>query len=217
MEYYLNLLIIFLCLTLFVVYKRTKSYVSLNGLVMLLFFVILVFLKLTTVPDLRILGFRVDNFGDTLIPLIVYNAIGTAILFSMGYGGKRFKVFGWFISLVTLYFAFGVVQQIFFQSIITDTRSKVVGDHNLTILFSSIIYASFHWGWGIKKITFGFLTLIAGIVWSTLYLKSPNIYLLGLSHAILASIYYFRVRVDNILQSRLSLSEGRGLLKHIYH
>lgn len=217
MATYINLLIIFLCLLVFFVYKRTKSYVSINGAIMLLSFVALVFLKFHAVTDLRSLGFRTDNFLDTLIPVVIFNAIGIAILYSMGFSEKKFKVWGWLISLLTLYFAFGIVQQIFFQSIITDTLSKLIGNKSLVVVFSSIIYASFHWGWGIKKITFGFLTLIAGIVWSILFLSSPNIYLLGLSHAVLASLYYFRVRADNILESRLSIKQASGILRHIYH
>lgn len=184
---------------------------------MLVVFTLIIFLKLSVTHDFATLGFRTDNFGATLIPTSIFGALGIVVLFSMRFKEKKFKVFKWIISLITLYLAFGIVQQIFFQSIFTQTLSKVVDNKSLVVIFSSIFYSSFHWGWGPEGIRFGLLTLFAGVVWAILFLTSPNIYLLGFSHALLASIYYFMVRGDDILNVRLSLRKGRGISKLIYH
>lgn len=217
MAYYLNLLIILFSFVGFFVYKKTKSYISIGGLTMLLMLFAAAALKFNLVKDLRTLGFRTDNFGESLIPLIIFNALGLVILFAMRFRAKKFKIFSWGVSLVFLYLAFGLIQQTFFQAIFADTLSQVVSDKSLVIIFSTLFYSSFHWGWETRQIKLGFMTLFAGAVWTTIYLNSPNIYLLGISHALLASLYYFIVYPYDILGDRLSLKDGKGLLKHIYH
>lgn len=216
MTYYLNLFIILLCLSGFFVYKKTKSYISIGGLVMLLMLLSAVFLKFTVVKDLSVVGFRTDNFGDTLLPLVIFNAIGVVVLFAMRFKKKKFKVLSWLLSLVLLYLIFGLIQQIFFQAIFADTLNRLLGDKAYVVIFSTLFYSSFHWGWETRQIRLGFLTLFAGAVWTMIYLQSPNIYLLAASHAILASLYYFIVHPYDILSRRLSI-KGKGLLKIIYH
>lgn len=217
MVYYLNLFIIFLCLLGFFVYKKTKSYLSLSGLTMFLMLAVAIFLKWNVVKNLSLIGFRTDNFSNTLVPLIIFNAIGVVVLFSMRFKTKRFKIFSWASSLVFLYLIFGFVQQTFFQGIFAHTLSQIIEDRGLVVIFSTIFYSSFHWGWETRQIKLGFMTLFAGAVWTILYLKSPNIYLLALSHALLASLYYYLVYPYDILKQRLSLKSGKGLLKLIYH
>lgn len=217
METFLNLIIIFLSFLTLFIYKKTRSYVSKAGLSLLVLFLVLVFIKIVLVKDILLIGFRLDNFSDTLLPLAIFTPLGAVILLTMRFKEKKFKVVNWIVALATLYLTFGVIQQIFFQSIFTHTLNSLLGDRTLTIIFSSVFYSSFHWGWDAKGIKFGLLTLFAGAVWSLLFLSSPNVIPLGLSHAVLASIYYFMVREDNVLERRLSLKEGRGFLKLIFH
>lgn len=216
MVYYLNLLIIFLSLAGFFVYKKTKSYISVGGLTMIVMLSLAIILKLSLVKDLQVIGFRTDNFSGSLMPLIIFNAIGVVILFAMRFKAKKFKVFSWATSLVFLYLIFGLIQQTFFQAIFAHTLAEVISDKSLVVIFSTLFYSSFHWGWETRQIRLGFLTLFAGAIWTMIYLKSPNIYLLGVSHALLASLYYFIVYPYDILGDRLSI-KGRGLLKLIYH
>lgn len=217
MEYFLNLVIIFTSFLIFFIFKKSGSYVSKRGLVLLTLLVFLVFIKAVTVGDLSLIGFRLDNFSDTILPSIIFSLLGALILFTMRFKNKKFKVVTWIISLVTLYLAFGIIQQIFFQSIFTHTLSRLLNDKSLVVIFSAVFYSSFHWGWDSGGIKFGILTLFGGIVWTLLFLTSPNIFLLGASHAVLAGIYYFIVRGENILERRLSIKEGKGLLKFIFH
>lgn len=217
MAYYVNLLIILLSLLGFFVYKKTKSYLSIGGLVMLLMLVGVVLLKFSVVKDLSTVGFRINNFSDSLVSLIIFNAIGVVILFAMRFKAKKFKIFSWAASLLVLYLIFGLIQQTFFQAIFTHTLSQLVDDRSLVVIFSTLFYSSFHWGWETRQIKLGFMTLFAGAVWTMVYLRSPNIYLLAVSQGILASLYYFIVYPYDILGERLSLKNGKGLLKHIYH
>lgn len=216
MEHFFNWLIIFFSLAGFFVYKKTKSYISRGGLVMLLMLIAAVLVKFYVIKDLEAVGFRTDNFSDTLVPLIIFNAtIGVAI-FAMRFKAKKFKLFSWAFSLVFLYLLFGLIQQTFFQAIFTHTVSQLVSDRNLVVVFSTLFYSSFHWGWETRQIRLGFMTIFAGAVWAMLYLQSPNIYLLAISHAFAASLYYYVVFPYDILSRRLSI-KGRGILKLIYH
>ena len=216
MEYFLNLVIIFTSFLIFFIFKKSRSYVSKRGLVLLTLLVFLVFTKTVAVGDLSLIGFRLDNFSEELLPLLIFTFMGIVILFTMRFKEKKFKVVSWAVSLVILYLTFGVIQQIFFQSIFTHTLNGLLEDRTLTIIFSSVFYSSFHWGWDVKGIKFGLLTLFAGAVWSLLFLSGSNVIMLGLSHAVLASIYYFVVYEDNVLEERLFLKESKGLLKLIF-
>ena len=77
-------------------------------------------------------------------------------------------------------------------------------------------YSSFHWSWDAKGIKFGLLTLFGGIVWSILFLTSPNIILLGISHAILASLYYFIVYEGNILRNRIIFKKKKNIFYRMF-
>jgi membrane protease YdiL (CAAX protease family) len=163
------------------------------------------FIKIRTVGDLGDLGFRLDNIGATLLPNILLVLGGTAVLYTMRTRMKEFKVFSWLISLVGLYFIFGIVQQFFFQSVFTHSLYGILGSRLPVVVISGIFFASFHWGRGVR---FGLMTLVAGSVMAYLFLTSPNVILLGVSHAILASVYYYFVDERDTLDNRLSLKHA---------
>lgn len=197
-------------------FKKTKTYVAKQSLVLILLFTFLLLTKYLSISNLASLGFRLDNLSDTLIPTLLFIMLGTVILATMRHKPKKFRVIPWFFSLVTLYLAFGVLQQIFFQSIFTHTLNELLADRSLVVIFSSIFYSSFHWGWDAKGIKFGILTLFGGVVMTLLFLESPNIILLGIAHAVMASLYYFLVYEGDILEKRLSLHR-KSVLSFIYH
>lgn len=194
----LDVAIILLCFVALIIFKRTKSYLSIAGLSLLITFFLLIFLKYFSSDSLYEIGFRTDNLMVTLIPATIYLALSTAILFTMRFKPKKFKIIKWIFALFILYLLFGLVQQIFFQAIFTHTLNKLIQEKILVILFSAVFFSSFHWGWDSKGIKFGILTLFGGVTMATLYLISPNVYLLGIVHGILASLYYFVVYEGNI-------------------
>lgn len=213
----LNIAIVFLSFSVLVIFKRTKSYLSLGGLLLIISVAVLFLLKYLAVGNLSEIGFRTDNFGVNIIPFSIYLALSITILFTMRYKPKKFKAFRWIFALITLYLIFGLLQQFFFQAIFTHTISKLIDEKILVILFSSVFFSSFHWGWDSKGIKFGLMTLFGGIVMSTLYLMSPNIYVLGIVHGILASFYYFIVYERNILEKRIHPNVKQSILGIIHH
>jgi len=216
MEIFLNLTLVVASLLVFFVFKKMKSLISWRGGVLIISSLYLLGIKFFMLSDFKSLGFRLDNIGDTLLPTIIFTMLSVAILSVMGFKAKRFKVIKWFLSLLTLYLFFGILQQAFFQSIITHTLNELLDNTVLAVIFSGVFYSAFHWDWKLKGFTFGFLTLLAGVVWAILFLNSPNIILLGASHAILGSLYYFVAYKGDILEERADFVKKRdGLGKRI--
>jgi len=204
----MNLLIIFLCFVTLFIYKRTQSYVSINGILMLFILAVLIFIKFKITGDFAPLGFRLDNFRATLFPTTIFVFLGIPFLYSIRIKTQRFKAVKWLISLAGLYLIFGIVQQTFFQSIFTHSLNILLGNKALSVVLSGIFFAAFHWKAGIKGIKFGVMALVGGVVLSYLFLSSPNIILLGISHALLASAYYFWINDENNLERRLVLQHA---------
>ncbi len=202
MEIFLNLTLIVASLLIFFVFKKMKSLISKQGGVLIILSAYLLGIKVFLLSDFKSLGFRLDNINDTLLPTIIFTMLSIAILSVMRFRTRKFKVIKWFLSLLTLYLFFGILQQAFFQSVFTHTLKELLNNNVLVVIFSGVFYSAFHWDWRAKELTFGFLTLFAGVVWAILFLSSPNIILLGVSHAILASLYYFIVHKDNVLKER---------------
>ena len=202
METFLNLTLVAASLLIFFVFKKMKSLLSWQGVVLIISSAYLLGIKFFVLSDFKSLGFRVDNINDTLLPIAIFTMLSMVILSVMRFKTERFKVIKWFLSLLTLYLFFGILQQAFFQSVFTHTLKELLNNTVLTVIFSGVFYSAFHWDWRAEELTFGFLTLLAGVVWAILFLSSPNIILLGISHAILASLYYFIVHKDNVLKRR---------------
>ena len=213
----MNIVIVFLSFCVLIFFKRTKSYLSIGGLSLIVSVLVLFILKYLSIGNLSEIGFRTDNISETIIPISIYLALSIAILFTMRYKPKKFKAFKWIFALIFLYLIFGSIQQFFFQAIFTHTINKLVDEKILVILFSAVFFSSFHWGWDSKGIKFGLMTLFGGVVMSTLFLVSPNIYVLGIAHGILASFYYFIVYEGNILEKRIHPNVKRSILGIIYH
>ncbi len=159
-------------------------------------------IKFFLVRDFKSLGFRFDNINDTLLSIIIFTMLSIVILSVMRFKAKKFKIITWFLSLLGFYLFFGILQQAFFQSIVTHTLNDLLNNTVLVVIFSAIFFSSFHWNWRAKELRFGFLTLLAGVVWAILFLSSPNVFLLGASHAILASLYYFITNKDDVLKKQ---------------
>ncbi|MEW6610492.1 MAG: hypothetical protein AB1352_02615 [Patescibacteria group bacterium] len=212
----INLIIIFIALIVFFIFKKTKNYLSWQGGALVFLVLVLFLLKLGSDVDGASLGLRFDNLLSTLLPIVIFTLLGALILITMRFKEKRFKVAKWFLSLISVYLVFGILQQLFFQSIFAHSLQVLLKNPTLAVIFSSVFYSSFHWGWDAKGIRFGFLTLFGGVVWSILFLTSPNVFLLGASHAVLASLYYFMVYERNILEERLIFWHKKNFWQRVF-
>ena len=185
-------------------FKRMKSYMSPYILLLVLAFLYTLFAKYYLSGGWQFLNLRIDNIQDTLFATLIFTLLGTLTIVAIRAKRKKFETLKWLTSLVSLYLLFGIIQKIFFQAIVTSTINNLIENTNIVVISSGLFFALFHWGWGSKSIRFGILSFIAGVVWAILFLKSPNILLLGASHAVLAGFYYSLVYEGNILQKKFT-------------
>ena len=185
-------------------FKRMKSYVSPYFFLLILAFLYSLFAKYYLSGGWQFLYLRIDNIQDTLFATLIFTLLGGLTIAAIRDKRKKFETLKWITSLVSLYLLFGIIQQIFFQAIVTSTINNLIENTNIVVVSSGLFFALFHWGWRPKGIRFGILSFIAGVVWAILFLKSPNTLLLGASHAILGGFYYSLVYEGNILQTKLT-------------
>ena len=138
------------------------------------------------------LGFRTDNLRRALPPTIAFTALGSAALLGVGLWEKRTAWGPEALLLLALYPVWALAQQFAFQGILHRRLMALVRPPLLQVLMTAAAFASVHFG---NRVLAG-LTFTAGLVWSALYRRWPNLWLLAASHSILAALAYPLVLAD---------------------
>ncbi|MFQ5747893.1 MAG: type II CAAX prenyl endopeptidase Rce1 family protein [Planctomycetota bacterium] len=97
--------------------------------------------------------------------------------------------------LLPLYPLHGVAQQFVFQGILNRRLTTLFGRPFPTACATAAAFALVHFGSPVLMA----LTFPAGLAWSLLYQRRPNLWALGLSHGILAALAYPLVLGENPL------------------
>ncbi len=145
-----------------------------------------IFLFCRRTHSLHAMGFRKDNLSAGLFPVgacTVVAAVGLvvwAVVRGRAVWGQEVLV------LLALYPVWAVVQQLGFQGLLHRGLMVLVPSPILQVLGSATAFACVHWG---NPTLFG-LTFLAGVTWSLLYRRWPNLWLIAGSHTILAALAY---------------------------
>jgi hypothetical protein len=143
-------------------------------------------------------GFRTDNLRVGLLPVgLTTFAASVALVAAAAWQGRTV----WnanTLLLLGLYPAWAITQQLAFQGLFHRRLSLFVRSPVLVVLATAGAFASVHLG---NRLLVA-LTFTAGVAWSVLYRRWPNLWLLGASHSILAALAYPLVLGDDPL-SRL--------------
>ncbi len=140
----------------------------------------------------RDMGFRIDNWREAalwiLLPMLGLVVVIVVRAVTLGY---VFPPALWL--LLPLYPLWGLTQQFIFQGIVL-RRLLILIDHRwIAIVLTAVWFSLVHLpDWRICL-----LTLAAGLYWSWVFLKCPNMWALGLSHGILAAVTYPLVLGEN--------------------
>lgn len=132
------------------------------------------------------LGFTTKHFARAVKLLLGPMLVVTALLLGIGvlthslHFGQRF-----WLSLLLLPW-WGVTQQYILQGFIYRRLRRIVGaqNHTLTIFLAALLFALVH----APNVPLMLLTLIGGWVWTWVYARAPNLFALGLSHALMSVI-----------------------------
>ncbi len=132
------------------------------------------------------LGFRTDNLRTGLLPTVAITLAGGAGLIGFGLLHGRTSWGPSALVLLTLYPAWALAQQLAFQGVLHRRLMVLVRPGILQVLITATAFASVHFG---NQVLMA-LTFAAGIVWSVLYRRWPNLWLLAGSHSVLAALAY---------------------------
>jgi len=143
----------------------------------------------------RDFGFRGDNLGASLLPVGAWTLLAAVLLAIWGTGHGRSLASPGIALLLPLYPLHGLAQQFFFQGILNRRLTTLLGRPIPAAFATATAFALVHFGNPVLMA----LTFPAGLVWSLLYQRRPNLWMLGLSHGILAALAYPLVLGENPL------------------
>jgi len=134
----------------------------------------------------RDMGFRRDNIVDGLVPVGASTLlVGLAlVVFAVERGRPIWQPA--VLVLLALYPLWALAQQLAFQGLLHRGLSVLIRAPWLQVLITAAAFASVHAG----NPALLMLTFAAGVMWSLLYRRWPNLWLLAGSHTILAALAY---------------------------
>ncbi len=133
-------------------------------------------------------GIRLDNIAESarLTSIMTLAMAGLVTAVAVATDGFHWGRTARFLELCVIYLGWGIAQQYLLQAF----TLRRLREANLglipSVLIASLIFAAMHApNWLLSAVTF-----VAAIVWCLLFIHRPNIFTLGLSHAVLAVLLY---------------------------
>jgi hypothetical protein len=132
------------------------------------------------------LGFRRDNLAAGFVPIGVCTLVVGAGLLAVVAAQGRLVWQPTMVVLLALYPLWALAQQFAFQGLLHRGLTVLIRFPGLQVLLTAAAFASVHLG-NARLLA---LTFLAGIMWSLLYRRWPNLWLLAGSHTVLAALAY---------------------------
>jgi hypothetical protein len=127
----------------------------------------------------RELGLRRDNFAQALRVATVPNLILLAVIVIWGLLTGGLSV-SW-DSTTLLYLPWAFLQQYVLQNFLLARFGNILGKTNAAAIAASLVFALIH----LPNVALVMASLIGALVWTRIFLKAPNIFVVSLSHALL--------------------------------
>ncbi|MBI4613634.1 MAG: CPBP family intramembrane metalloprotease [Planctomycetes bacterium] len=134
----------------------------------------------------RDFGLRADNLARSAFAVGLFTAAGAllCVLWALISGRPLWRPE--LALLLPAYPLYGIVQQLVFQGVLHRRLVLLLPGRFLPIAVTASVFALVHVG----NAPLVPITLAAGAGWSWLYRRWPNVWVLGISHGILASLAY---------------------------
>lgn len=147
-------------------------------------------------PDYVAMGYRLDNLIDCLRWLGPLTLLSAAAMVGYGWWTQRAIWSRRILSVLPLYLVWALVQQTVFQGILNRRLQELLDRPWAVPLVVGLLFSAVH----LPRWWLVLLTAVAGPIWAAIYLVTPNLYLLAVSHAILGAVAYFCVQGEDPLE-----------------
>lgn len=134
----------------------------------------------------RDLGLRTDNLGSALAPVGAFTFLAALAIVGFAWIRGRSLWRADLAILLPVYPLWGVAQQLIFQGILHRRLMVLVRSAPVEVTLTAAAFATVHAG----NLALVALTFAAGLVWSLLFRRWPNVIALGISHGVLAALAY---------------------------
>ena len=136
----------------------------------------------------RDLGWRIDNFPQSLSLLAAPMLLAGVLLIVVGWltEGSGTGVRDWRLVLLSFpwLFLWGLMQQYALQAFINRRAQVIWGRGTSSVLFVALVFGLLH----LPNLWLMLATFTAGILWSYVYQRTPNLLALALSHSLLTVV-----------------------------
>ncbi|MFK7781022.1 CPBP family intramembrane glutamic endopeptidase [Psychroserpens sp.] len=137
-------------------------------------------------------GFRLDNFKAVFKMMMPFTALSVFSFFIIGYVQGTINLSWHILPLLITYPIWGTIQQFLTIGLIAgnlNTLRHVKLSKISVILITAVLFSLVHYP--INWLMIG--TFVLGLVYGYIYLKSKNLYVLGLLHGWLGALFYYTV------------------------
>ena len=142
-----------------------------------------------TAGALRVWGMRRDNFGPALRAQLGFAALGALVLMAYGAAVESLSLPGTFWLTLALYPAWGVIQQFALQNLIARNLSGILRNPLRLAAAAGLLFGASHY----PRLDLVALTLVAGVCFTLIYRRHPNLWAVGIAHGILGSLAVYLV------------------------
>lgn len=137
-------------------------------------------------------GFRTDNFKSVLKRVMPFAILALLLSVGIGYFRGTLNIHWHIIPILLIYPIWGTIQQFLIMALVAgnlqDLPNKPLGKAAIIVL-SALLFGGIHYPhyWLILG------TTMLALLYSSLYLKERNLYVLGLFHGWLGAVFYYTV------------------------
>lgn len=148
-----------------------------------------VYIVLAVLDDRTILrrwGFRADTLAPAARAVALLTATATAVIVAWAAVGGRLPPPGSFWIALGVYPVWGLVQQFLLNAMLLRNLRRLLPER-LALPLAALLFAASH----LPDIRLAMLTLPAGAAWGWIYLRRPNLWVLGIGHGVLGTVAYY--------------------------
>jgi membrane protease YdiL (CAAX protease family) len=152
----------------------------------------IIYRKRTQPGIIRYWGFRMDNFRTVLKKILPFGILAVITFFGVGFYKGTLNINWHIIPILILYPIWGTIQQFLLIALTAGNLQDINGqklNKGFIILLSAILFGAIHYPF----IWLMLATFALAIFYGWIYLGERNIYVLGVFHGWLGSIFYYTV------------------------